>query len=122
MSEEEKKAIEVLKNVDVDLSGNIVCSKCVKLDNKTCREENGEDCQVHSIKTVLNLIQKQQTELEKKDKMIDLMSEEISNNICNTCPYKDYNYDLNCENRCSNDDDLYSECWKIYFERKVEND
>lgn len=26
---------------------------------------------------------------------------------------------IDCENRCSIDDDIYAECWKLYFERKV---
>ena len=58
-------------------------------------------------------------ECEKKDKMIDLMSEEISKSILNTCPSADYNIDLDCENKCRDD---YKERWKQYFERRVEND
>lgn len=48
--------------------------------------------------------------LKKKDKIIDLMAEEISK--------KYYICDLDCENKCN---DNYKECWKQYFERKVEN-
>ena len=55
-------------------------------------------------------------ELEKKDKIIDLMSEEISKSIVNTCPFADYNVDLDCENKCKDD---YKSCWKKYFERKI---
>lgn len=54
--------------------------------------------------------------IEEKDKIIDLMAEEISKNITNTCPFADYNYDLDCENKCN---DNYKECWKQYFENKV---
>ena len=54
--------------------------------------------------------------LKEKDKIIDLMAEEISKNITNTCPFADYNYDLDCENKCN---DNYKECWKQYFENKV---
>ena len=43
-------------------------------------------------------------------------AEEISKNITNTCPFADYNYDLDCENKCN---DNYKECWKQYFENKV---
>lgn len=53
--------------------------------------------------------------LKEKDKIIDLMAEEISKNIINTCPLEDYNYDLDCENKCN---DNYKECWKQYFENK----
>lgn len=56
-------------------------------------------------------------ELEKKDKMIDLMAEEIAKLI--TCPLEDYDYDLDCENKCKNQ---YKDCWKQYFERKATND
>ena len=54
--------------------------------------------------------------LKEKDKIIDLMAKEISENITNTCPFADYNYDLDCENKCN---DNYKECWKQYFENKV---
>lgn len=56
-------------------------------------------------------------ELEKKDKMIDLMAEEMKKRA--TCPLDDYNYDLDCENKCNNNT---KECWKQYFERKVEDE
>ena len=55
-------------------------------------------------------------ESQEKDKVIDLMLDEITNNIINTCPFEDYNYDLDCENKCNDD---YKECWKQYFENKA---
>lgn len=61
-------------------------------------------------------IEKVLTMLEEQDKIIDLMLEEISKNILNTCPLEDYNYDLDCENKCN---DNYKECWKQYFENKA---
>lgn len=66
---------------------------------------------------LLNTVEKQRTEIENKDKIIDLMTEEIAENILNTCPQADYNCDLDCENRCKND---YKKCWKQYFEKRVE--
>ena len=89
-------------------------------------------CGTEDLDTVLSLIKEQQEEIEglknkevlikryfkkcdlikQKDKQIDLMAEEIANNITNVCPREDYNYDLDCENRCS---DNYKECWKLYF-------
>lgn len=60
--------------------------------------------------------------LEQQDKMINIMADEIANSITNTCPLEDYNYDLDCENKCN---DNYKECWKQYFENKakeVKND
>ena len=55
-------------------------------------------------------------ESQEKDEIIDLMLDEITNSIVNTCPLEDYNYDLDCENRCN---DNYKECWKKYFENKA---
>ena len=55
-------------------------------------------------------------QLQNKDKIIDLMADEIANSITNTCPLEDYNYDLDCENKCN---DNYKECWKQYFENKA---
>lgn len=59
---------------------------------------------------------KEQAMLKEKDKIIDLMLEEISKNILNTCPLEDYNYDLDCENKCNNN---YKECWKQYFKNQA---
>lgn len=68
------------------------------------------------IETVLNMLKEKDAEIEKKDKMIDLMAEEMKKRA--TCPLDDYNYDLDCENKCNNNT---KECWKQYFERKVED-
>lgn len=77
------------------------------------------------LKIIENLEQSHQDILEitkeniKKDKIIDLMAEEINNSFLNTCPYIDYEIDLDCENRCNDD---YKECWKQYFKRKAEKE
>lgn len=65
-----------------------------------------------AIETVLSM-------LEQKDKIIDLMLNEITNDTINTCPLEDYNYDLDCENKCN---DNYKECWKKYFENKAKEE
>ena len=77
-------------------------------------------------KTELNRHNKAEKNLKgiinKQNKIIDLMSDEIANSITNTCQLEDYNYDLDCENKCN---DNYKECWKQYFENKakeVKND
>ena len=67
-----------------------------------------------AIEIVLNL-------LEKKDKIIDEIIRFLSTRTWATCPNEDCGANLDCENRCSNDDNIYEECWKMYFERKVEN-
>ena len=67
------------------------------------------------IETVLNMLKEKDTEIQKKDKMIDLMAEYISDlDICkkqsdNNCD------DINREVECK-------ECIKQYFERKVEDE
>ncbi len=86
------------------------------LDNMSEQEFN--DFIFFALKEVEKENQKLKTELKKKDKIIDLMAEEISKSILNTCPFADYNVDLDCENKCKDD---YKACWKQYFERKVEN-
>lgn len=75
-----------------------------QIDKKYINTRNSK-----AIETVLSII-------EEQDKIIDLMAEEISESIINTCPLEDYNYDLDCENKCNDD---YKECWKQYFANKV---
>ena len=70
------------------------------------------DRDTHILQNQLDLANAKNIE---KDKIIDLMLDEITNSIVNTCPLEDYNYDLDCENRCN---DNYKECWKKYFENK----
>lgn len=65
--------------------------------------------EIETIKTVL-------LELEKKDRIIELMAKEIEFRTGN-CPYGTYNYDLDCKKRCNNN---YKECWIEYFTKKVE--
>lgn len=57
--------------------------------------------------------------IARQKKQIDLTAEEINNSFLNTCPYMDYEIDLDCENRCNDD---YKECWKQYFKSKVEKE
>lgn len=74
------------------------------------------DTDFKAIETVLNMLKEKEAEIEKKDKMIDLMAEYISDldideDICkkqsdNNCD------DINREVECK-------ECIKQYFERKV---
>lgn len=61
-----------------------------------------------NIRIVLNLIQKQQEEIEKKEEVIDEMAEWI-NKIDSTI----FCYKSMCEENCK-------ECVKKYFKRKVE--
>ena len=64
MNEEEKKAIKEVKHF--------------KELTRYWQEEEYEEKEIAGyIETILNLIEKQQKELEKKDKIIDLMAEKI---------------------------------------------
>ena len=74
-----------------------------------CEKNIGIPVYISDLKNILSM-------LKEKDKIIDLMANEIANNITNTCPLEDYNYDLDCENKCN---DNYKECWKQYFENKA---
>lgn len=91
MNEEEKKTLKLIEDSL----------------NKKC---NGLECKV--VKNNIDL----RLENIRLKRQIDLMAEEISKNILNTCPLADYNVDLDCENKCQ---DNYKECWKQYFERKI---
>ena len=65
MTDEEKKAIEIIENVRVSLINfNEITEKYIKV--------------VNAIQTALNLIKEQQKELELKDKVIDEMAVNIS--------------------------------------------
>lgn len=58
-------------------------------------------------------------ELENREKVIDEMAEYLA--IVRDCPNEDKGANLDCENRCSNDDNIEAECWRLYFKRKVED-
>lgn len=95
MTEEEKKAIKYLEK---DLRKADMLEMTVHTDNE-------------SVRIALNIIQKQQVEIEKQDKVMDLMADWIFN--------KDY-----CENSLLiHRDDYYSNCIKQvkqYFEKQGE--
>lgn len=96
MTNEQREALDRLnkdKKCSLDYEGYITIVRVADLD------------------TVLFLTKKQ-------EKQLDLMAEYIANNITNVCPREDYNYDLDCENRCS---DNYKECWKSYFAELANN-
>ena len=63
-------------------------------------------------------INKLEQENNKQSKIIGEMAEYLA--IIRDCPNEDKGANLDCENRCSNDDSLYAECWKQYFEKKVD--
>ncbi len=95
-----EQAIERLKKLDF-LLDDVYSTGLVEDEERNKYQD--------AIETILPMI-------EEKDKIIDLMAEEISKSIINTCPFVDYDYDLDCENKCNDD---YKECWKQYFANKV---
>ena len=74
----------------------------------------------HIIQKQKDKIDQLEQENNKQAKIIDEMAEYLA--IVRDCPNEDKGANIDCENRCSNDDNLYAECWKLYFERKVNKD
>lgn len=112
MTKEQEEAIEILKRIDIRffLSGmneqsNYIVDEADKVNK--------------AIETVLNLIQEQQKDIEKKEKMIDEIIGFLATRTWATCPNEDCGANLDCENRCSNDDNIDEECWKMYFENQA---
>lgn len=103
MTEEEKKAVNNLWSSVTDVMFNVLYSQ--------------EDLQ-KDLKIALNLIQKQQKEIEKKDKINDEMAKYIAclDNEETICK-KHYSGDL-----CEDKDIVCWECVKQYFENKVEGE
>lgn len=95
-SDEEKKAIEIVK--------------CITEDDLLNYWEGPEE-PYNAIQIVLNLIQKQ-------DKIIDKFSKALVNCV-GTCPI-DYNDDF--ENDCENCQDTLEKCWIEFFRKEVEKE
>ena len=111
LSEEEKKAIEIvkkIKNIKFNVTSSFYSSGTISLSIE----------EKEAIETALNLITKLQKENEEKDKQIDLMAKKIltyqiynsnlSKRMCNKCQKKDFCYEIS------------QDCIKQYFENKVE--
>ena len=97
----DKEAIERLKRIDIKffLSGmneqsNYIVDEADKVNK--------------AIETVLDLIQTQQAEIEKKDKIIDLMAEKLKQ-------LREASLDDCLRTTCE-------ECIKEYFEKKAEEE
>ena len=106
MTEEEQKAIKILECFLKEYEPFVFYTKQ--------RNENSPYViKYDTYKTILNLIQ-------ERDKQIDLMAKYLA--IVRDCPNEDKGANLDCEKRCSNDDNIYTECWKIYFKNKAEEE
>lgn len=58
---------------------------------------------------------KAKQQLIEKDKQIDLMAEYINN--IQDCPLENCGVNLDCENRCNNDEKTIKQCWIKYFKK-----
>lgn len=104
MTKEQEKAIEYTKN----LIETIKQSQILFNEPITARLSM---ITYDYFKTILNLIQTQQEEIEKKDKTINEMAKQLY--ILGFCK------ELKCK-ECNAD--KFEECIKQYFERKIENE
>ena len=107
MSKEEKKAIEQLKKVRWNSLAIVVKNEDGKMDISYFTEKHK--------KTIINLIEKQQKELDKKDKIINEMSKyiracDIDEDICKT------------ETECISDNLKCENCIIDYFINKVDKE
>lgn len=96
-------AIEILEGLK---KSNEACIKSSKIEDTpftTIWKRQNE-----AIETILSM-------LEEKDKIIDLMTEYISN--MTDCPFESEGKYLDCERMCDVRTD--QECWKQYFENKA---
>ena len=105
-----KTVLNMLKKKDKEIE---------KLKKENEHWKNGFERELENNRENTCELLKQDLIIRKKDKQIDLMAEEINNSFLNTCPYIDYEIDLDCENRCNDD---YKECWKQYFKNKAEKE
>lgn len=91
MSEEENEAIKRIKYNDI--------SKPLACGDLTI-------CNIEDLNTVLNLTQKQQEEIEKKDKIIDEMAKAMINYDC---------FIKECKHYAGENGKLCEDCIKEYF-------
>lgn len=117
MTEKEvQKVLDELNTVRIEVlndEAKRLFEAIMKIADERDKIKQEYDRDTHILQNQLDLANAKNIE---KDKIIDLMAEEISKSIINTCPNEDYNYDLDYENKCN---DNYKECWKQYFENKV---
>lgn len=99
MTEEEKESIEQLKS----------WREYIIKHKETINKAN--DIEFY-LRTAINLIQKQDTEINKLNNVIDKATKYIEE-ITGNCPYDTFDCQVrDCENECKNQ---MAECWKEYF-------
>ena len=90
MTDKEKEAVNFFYNLRAAIDESIM------LFDEDINVKHGKET-IKQITTVLNLIQTHQAEIKKKDKIIDLMSEELTTPIHSKEWVKDY-YERKSEN------------------------
>ena len=73
----------------------------------------------NTVNSYKGQFERQQAEIEKKDKIIDLMAYDIATNDSDLCQYIDET--IRCKKYAGENKLTCDECIKQYFERKVEN-
>lgn len=113
MTDQEKKAIEYFKENINYFQEQIKFIETVDCDYYDEEYELYKN-RVKQFNTVLNLIQKQQAELKKKDKIIDLMTEKFGNLRIAYFKKEDGGEFMGNYTPYNKND------WKQYFEKKAE--
>lgn len=101
MTKEQEEAIKFLE-LHTNFMGKLDKGRCIRIP-----EENFTKTK-QSIETVLNMLKEKDTEIEKKDKMMDLMAEYIDEDDTSLA-----NYLYRKNGKCN------KEMIKQYFERKA---
>ena len=114
MSDEEKKAIEKIKSFNQ-----------YNWEMNNLKEKEFAKPYFDALDTILNLIEKQQKEIEKKDKIIDLMAEQLAGLKNEVDILEQGNKDCFIPKEYSDIDDCVKkesckECIIEYFIKKVE--
>lgn len=91
---------------------NLIQEQHEEIETKQNRTEELE-------KALIDDDYKHKVEMKKKNNMIDKIIGFLATRTWATCPNEDCGANLDCENRCSNDDNIYEECWKMYFENQA---
>ena len=111
ISEEQKRAINALKQID---NFDDLCETYYYQDTKRKQLYGCCNCREEAKNIVINLVEKLQKENEEKNKIINSMIKVmIENSIC------DYFIKEKCKNYAGENGKTCDECIKQYFENKV---
>lgn len=113
LNDEAKRLFEAIMKIADDRDKALAELKKKEKEIENLKQEI-EDCKKCVIREdIHNYIE----ELENKDKMINEMAGYL--HIIQDCPNENCGANIDCEHRCSDDDDTIIECWIKYFERKL---